>query len=263
MTNRPLTDTLDRFDPRWVRRALRLLEPQARYHRLEVRGLERIPEGPALLVGNHSGGGTPVDALLLTRYYRDLGTERPVRVMAHQFFFEHMGLAGPLARLGVLPASREYARAALDRGDRVLTFPGTDYDALRPFTDRDRVVLAGHQGFARLAIDAGVPVVPVASAGGHEGFFVMHQGLELAKRLGVDRRFRWHSFPLILCLPYGLAVGPMAYLPYLPLPAKITIEVGAPIAPRGSAEDLYQETEGRLQELVTGLYQERRYPVLG
>ena len=56
----------------------------ARYHRLEVRGLDNIPlDGPALLVGNHNGGLNPVDGLWLVHYYRSCGYDRPIYILAH------------------------------------------------------------------------------------------------------------------------------------------------------------------------------------
>ena len=44
------------------------------YHRPEVRGLERLPDGPALLVGNHSGGTMIVDTFAFSfEFYARFG----------------------------------------------------------------------------------------------------------------------------------------------------------------------------------------------
>ena len=45
----------------------------------DVRGLDRIPpEGPVLLVGNHSGGNVPPDTFVLTLAFCSyFGVERP------------------------------------------------------------------------------------------------------------------------------------------------------------------------------------------
>lgn len=262
---------LESFDPRAARVVLRLLDLQARYHRLEVRGLERIPDGPALIVGNHSGGAAPVDALFLPRYYDRFGLHEPLHVLAHEFFFKLPSVSRLLAKVGIIAANPESARRALKQGRRVLVFPGSDLDSMRPFRDRKKVILARHQGFARLALATRVPVVPLATAGAHEGFVILAQGKSVMQALGGVRALRWHSFPVALCVPYGIAVGPICYLPYVPLPAKIVVEAGAPIAPdrfddlpeSARISALYTATEEGLQAMMDALYASRRFPVVG
>jgi len=255
---------LDAFDPAAARSAARWFAALARYHRLQVRGLERLPDGPCVLVANHNGGVYPGDGLFLLEYYRRFGFERPVFVLTHDLLFA-LGAVGRLVRrVGMVRAGGGPARAALARGHKVLVFPGGDLDTLRPFAQRRRVVLGGHEGFARLAAEAGVPVVPVVSAGAHETMIVVSQGRRLARLLRLRRLARIESFPTALCLPWGVVFGPGCGLPYLPLPAKITVEVGAPI-PAGidTARRLYERTEAEMQRLLDGLYGERRLPLLG
>jgi 1-acyl-sn-glycerol-3-phosphate acyltransferase len=255
---------LDAFDPVAARAAARWFAVLGRYHRLEVRGLERLPDGPCVLVGNHNGGLYPGDGLFLVEYYRRFGFERPVFVLTHDAVFAFAPLGRLVRRVGMVRAGGGPARAALARGDKVLVFPGGDLENLRPFGQRARVVLGGHAGFARLAAEANVPVVPIVSAGSHETMIVVNQGRRLAGLLGLRRRARIESFPTALCLPWGVVFGPGCGLPYLPLPAKITVEVGEPIAPaRASAGTLYERTEAAMQRLLDGLYAERRLPLLG
>jgi 1-acyl-sn-glycerol-3-phosphate acyltransferase len=55
-TRRP-GDFTDAWDPAVIRRACGALRPIVKvWFRSEVRGLERIPRGGALVVANHSGG---------------------------------------------------------------------------------------------------------------------------------------------------------------------------------------------------------------
>ena len=89
------------LDPRWMAHASRVLALQAAWHRLEVRGMERVPRGPALLVGNHNGGANPVDGLFLIEWYRQRGMTDPVYVLAHEFFFRRLGLTALAARFGI------------------------------------------------------------------------------------------------------------------------------------------------------------------
>jgi len=244
----------------------------ARYHRLEVRGLERIPRGPALLVGNHNGGLNPVDGLFLVHYYRRFGYDRPIYILAHDMLFRVPSVARTLESIGIVPAHRDTAQRVLEAGEKVLVFPGGDIENLRPFSDRRRVVLGGRQGFCRLALRTGVPIIPVVGAGNHEILVVLSQGRRLARAIGADRLARVHSLPLIFALPWGLLFGPMAALPYLPLPAKITVQLGHPIEPAAwegmdhpaeLADQLYLEVEQTMQYMLDELYGQRLLPVFG
>lgn len=140
--------------------------------------------------------------------------DEPVYVLAHEVFFEHQRLGPVLARLGVIRAAPAEAARALRAGAKVLVFPGSDTDSLRPWSARREVRFGGHEGFARLARETGVPVVPVVNAGAHECLVVLTQGRRIAEALGMPRWARYRSFPVALVLPWGLCVGPMAYLPY-------------------------------------------------
>ncbi len=248
-----------------LRSAVRGFSPLARYHRLDVRGLEQIPEGPAVLVCNHNGGLNPVDGLFLIHYYRQRGYDEPIYILAHDLLFKHPKLAKVLRSVGIVPARRETARQVLDAGHKLLVFPGGDLETLRPYRDRAKVVLAGHSGFARLAHEHDVPIVPLVSAGSHETLIVLSQGLRLAKALGMHRWARIHSLPIMLAAPWGLLVGPTCALPYLPLPAKVTVQVGSAIAARAHAEveTMYRRVEGTMQTMLDNLYAERSLPIVG
>lgn len=223
-------------DPRWMARASRVMSLQAAWHRLEVRGVERVPRGPALLVGNHNAGANPVDGLFLIEWYRQRGMTDPVYVLAHEFFFKRLGLTSLLSRFGIIRADPAEAARVLRAGAKVLVFPGGDTDSLRPWSARHEVRFVGRQGYARLAMETDAPIVPVVTAGAHESFVVLRQGRRVARRLSIARWLRFNSFPVTLALPWGLCVGPMAYLPYAPLPAKVTVELGAPIDPADHAD---------------------------
>jgi 1-acyl-sn-glycerol-3-phosphate acyltransferase len=88
------------------------------------------------------------------------------------------------------------------------------------------VRFSGHTGYARTALRAGVPVVPVAHAGAHHSLLVITDGQRIAKALRVPLLARAHIWPLHLALPWGLAFGP---LPHLPLPVTLRYRVGEPI----------------------------------
>lgn len=243
----------------------------ARYHRLEVRDLARIPRGPALLVGNHNGGLNPVDGLFLVHYYRACGYDRPIYTLAHDILFRFKPLGDLLESIGVVPAHKGQARELLESGHKVLVFPGGDIESMRPFNKRHKIVLAERQGFVRMALKTGAPIVPVVSAGAHETMLVLSQGQRIAKRLGLSKWARLNSLPLLVAAPWGLLWGPTCALPYIPLPAKITVQIGEPIPVDACdghtldsrAPQLYRQVERTMQSTLDQLYSERIFPILG
>lgn len=241
------------------------------YHRLEVRGLERIPRGPALLVGNHNGGLNPVDGLFLVHYYRTCGYDRPIYILAHDILFRIKRMGEMLERVGIIPARKGQAAELLAAGHKVLVFPGGDIESMRPFSQRGQIVLGNRQGFARMALATGAPIVPVVSAGAHETLLVLSQGQRMARRMRLSKWARLNSLPLLIAAPWGLLWGPTCALPYIPLPAKITVQIGEPIDTAGCDEpgldartpDLYGQVEQTMQAMLDQLYSERLFPILG
>jgi 1-acyl-sn-glycerol-3-phosphate acyltransferase len=176
-------------------------------------------------------------------------------------------VARALAKLGVVRARRETAREALRRGHAVQIYPGGDYDACRSFSRRHEIVFAGRKGYVELAREAGVPIVPVVSVGGHEALVVLWDGAWLAKTLGLDRRFRLKVLPLSLSIPWGLWLGPLPG--YLPLPTKISVRVLPPVWPGEPGADVEttdavdREVRLAMQRATDEMAKARRFPWLG
>jgi 1-acyl-sn-glycerol-3-phosphate acyltransferase len=260
---------LDERDPDYIRESLpRLWLLASLYFRAEVRGLGNVPEeGPVLLVGNHSGGNlTPDTSVFTLAFSTYFGVERPFYQLAHNLVLSMPGLSF-LRKYGTVAASHENARKALQAGAAVLVYPGGDYEVHRPSWEGDRVDFGGRKGFLRLALDAGVPIVPVVSIGGQETSLFLSRGERLAKGLRLDKLFRLKVLPISIALPWVINVGDMAG--HLPLPAKITVEALPPIDLRrefGAEPDLdevYDHLVRQMQETLDALAAERRFPVIG
>jgi 1-acyl-sn-glycerol-3-phosphate acyltransferase len=134
--------------------------------RITVRGAHRLPAaGPAVVAANHNGFAdfTFVGLAGVQR-------GRLVRFMAKESVF-HSRLAGPLMRrMGHIPVDRSAGAAAavaaahaLQRGELVGVFPEATIS--RSFLLKD--VAEFRHGAAKLALELGVPLVPVAHWGGH------------------------------------------------------------------------------------------------
>ncbi len=266
---RALTADLDDRDPDYIRENLPLAWLLATlWYRAEVRNMGNVPEqGPVLLVGNHTGGNTAPEVLVLPLAFSTyFGVERPFYQLAH-----NLVLASPigpvLRRYGTMAASHEHAEEALGAGAAVLVFPGGDWEVHRPSWEGNRIDLAGRKGFIRLALNADVPIVPVVTIGGQETALFLSRGAWLAKLTGADRYLRLKVLPISLALPWILNVGDL--MGHLPLPAKITIEVGPPIdlrerfGPEPDVDEVYDHLTGLMQETLDGLAAERRFPVIG
>jgi 1-acyl-sn-glycerol-3-phosphate acyltransferase len=258
-------------DVDFLRRMLPLMETWSRYFDGEVRGLDAVPAaGPALLVGNHSGGMlTPDTTVLIAAWYRARGIERSLIGLAFDAAFGIPAFRRLMRRIGEVPANRENASRALDAGHVVLVYPGGDHECFRPWIDRNRIDFHGRSGFVRLALRKQVPVVPVVSHGGHHSTYILTRGEWIGRLLGTQR-VRTPTFPLVWQLPWGLS--PLA-LPGLPLPAKITAQVLEPMSwsaygPEAAddpaiVERCYHEITGRMQATLDRLAAEHPWPVLG
>ncbi|BBY42559.1 glycerol acyltransferase [Mycolicibacterium celeriflavum] len=258
---------LDQRDPDYIREQLPGLWLLASlYFRADVRGLDRIPaDGPVLLVGNHSGGNLPPDTFVFTLAFCSyFGVERPFYQLAHNLVVSMPGL-GSLRKFGTVAANHDNATLALKSGGALLVYPGGDYEVFRPSWKRHEVDFGGRKGYVKLAREAGVPIVPVASVGGQEAALFLDRGQWLAKLLMVDKTARLKSVPILVAPPWGLTVSDM--VPRLPLPTKIAIEVQDPIdaddIAAGDDDVIDKRVLTSLQAGVDRLAARRRFPVLG
>ena len=264
-----LSADLDDRDPDYIRENLPLSWLLSTlWYRAEVRNMGNVPEdGPVLLVGNHTGGNMAPEVIVLPLAFSTFfGVERPFYQLAH-----NLVLASPLGpflrRYGAMAASHSHAKRALRSGAAVLVFPGGDWEVHRPSWERNKVDLAGRKGFIKLALAEHVPIVPVVTIGGQETALFLSRGAWLAKLTRADRYLRLKVIPISVAIPWGLNVGDL--LGHLPLPAKITIEVQAPIdleqqfGPEPDVDEVYDHVTRVMQEALDGLAAERRFPVIG
>ncbi|MCB1265291.1 MAG: 1-acyl-sn-glycerol-3-phosphate acyltransferase [Mycobacterium sp.] len=260
-----------RWDRDLTRHVVNLLRPIVKvYHRSEVRGLERIPRGRCLLVGNHSGGMTTPDfAIFAVDYYERFGYDKPLYVLGHDSLF-HGPAADLLPHLGIIRASPANAAAALATDTAVLVFPGGDMEVYRPTVVENTVDFAGHTGYVTSAARAGAPIVPVVSIGGQETQMYLSRGTWLARALRLDklerRLLRTDILPVSFGFPFGLSV----LIPInMPLPSKIVSQVLEPIdvvGQWGSDPDA-EKVDGRIRRLMQSeldrLARRRRLPIVG
>lgn len=214
-------------DPDFLMKVKPIFDTALAYFRADVRGGDNIPSaGPAILVGNHSGGMyTPEVYVLLGWWLNRQGPRRELWLLAHDLL---LGLPffGELARkVGCIHADATNARRALERGGVVVVFPGGEYEAFRPFWQRGEIDFSERTGFVKLALQTGAPIIPMVTHGSHDTTVVLSRGRRLARLIRLPR-VRTKVFPWVLGLPWGLAPG---FIPMLPLPARVTVQFLAPL----------------------------------
>ena len=260
-------DLLAERDPTYIARALPLLKLAMKgWFRSEVRDVDRVPDGGALMVGNHSGGLMAMDVPILAVAFADtFGAERPLYCLAHDLLFT--GLAGTFFRkFGFVPADRASAEAVLASGAVTMVFPGGDYDTFRPTLAANVIDFGGRKGYVRTALSAGVPIVPVVSIGGQEAQLHLTRGEWIGRRSPLRKVMRTDLMPFTVGFPFGLTPAGVGNIP---LPTKIVtqvlepIDVEAEVGPDPDIAEVDEAVRSRMQAALDGLAAQRRFRVLG
>lgn len=255
-------------DPVFIRRFAPLIARYASFFQPEIRHIEYVPEtGPVLLVGNHSSTFYMPDMWITTLAILSWrGLEQPEYVLTHNAFLIVPGLRGILSRLGSIPAGDKEAEAALSNQALLLVYPGGDYEACRPWSERDRIDFAGRKGFVKLALRSQVPVVPVVAHGAQHTVVVLSRGERLARAFGLNR-LRAKVLPIVLGPPFGVTA-----IPPPPMPAAITVEFLPPLdwtrlgpdaaSDEAVVEACYKEITGIMQATLDRLSAEHPHPLM-
>ncbi len=219
------------------------------YHQADVRGLDRIPAGPALYVANHNASiYTPDTYIFCVQAYGARGMDALPYGLMHEWLLDWPVINQILSPLGAVRASHDNAERIFARGQKVLVYPGGDVEAMRTYRDRYRVDFDGRRGFVKLALRNRVPMVPVVTCGAHASILILRTNADVARKLGLDRKIRLKVLPLMLVVPWGLTVGPP--MPFLPFPSQITTQVLAPIEPERTGPEAASD-EAYVAELAT------------
>ncbi|NRQ48555.1 lysophospholipid acyltransferase family protein [Aeromicrobium stalagmiti] len=205
------------FDPQIAEVLSAAVEPIAeKWFRLEVRGIENIPEdGGALLVANHSGT-VPLDGLI-TGYAVKKYAGRHLRPLGADLVFS-LPIVGQVARkVGATLACQEDAERLLTSGELAGVWPEGFKGIGKPFAERYKLQRFGRGGFVSSAMRAGVPIVPVSIVGAEEIYPLVGNVPSLARLLGL---------PYLPITPFFPLLGPLGMVP---LPSKWIIEFGEPV----------------------------------
>jgi 1-acyl-sn-glycerol-3-phosphate acyltransferase len=208
------------FDPELNENLLLpLLRPlYEHWFRVEMFGLEHVPDaGPALVVGNHSGT-LPIDGVMLqVGLHDDHPAHRNLRLLGADLVYQVPVLAHLARKSGHTLACQADAARLLAHDQLVGVFPEGFKGVGKPFRERYKLQRFGRGGFVATALRAQVPIIPCAIVGAEEIYPKIADLKPLARLLGFP------YFPVTPTWPmFGL-------LGLVPLPSKWMIAFGDPI----------------------------------
>jgi 1-acyl-sn-glycerol-3-phosphate acyltransferase len=227
------------------------------YWRVEVTGLENVPnEGRTLLVANHSGqlpwDGMMVGTALLTRH----PAQRLVRTLYATILPGIPYVSTALTRLGQTLATVENGTRLLEQDELVAVFPEGYKGIGKLYRDRYRLARFGRGGFAQMALSTGAPIIPVSVVGSEETYITLARLPALSEITGIP------YLPITLRFPW------LGLLGAVPLPTKWYIDFGAPILvdgyDPGDANNLVQvsqlsdQVRNTIQEMLHSRLAQRR-----
>jgi 1-acyl-sn-glycerol-3-phosphate acyltransferase len=215
-----------------LRRARPLLELlYEHYWRIELHGIDRIPDaGPCLLVANRSGL-LPYDGLMVSHAIWRKRPQLHPRFMVADWLITLPFVQPYLARLGGVRACRENAERLIRSGGSVLVFPEGQKGAAKVFRERYRLKRFGRGGVVRVALETRIPIIPIGVVGAEEAHPILFKWNAPARAVGLPFLPVTPTFPLF---------GPLGLLP---LPTKWVIRIGEPIsidhlAPDAASDEL-------------------------
>lgn len=208
-----------------------------RWNSLEVDVQQQVPDGPCLYVANHGFGTlTDLNVLAALGAITQVASARPVTPLVHQLAWT-LKIGPILEAMGCRMASPGAGSQALREGRHVLVFPGGDFDGAKPHSDRNLVHFYGRSGFAKLARSEQVPVVPVVTFGAGGTLYVVSNGSALARSLRLPELIRCSVLPISISVPWGLSIGLVGFVPYLPLPTKLRTAILPAMQPAPGESD--------------------------
>lgn len=221
-----------------------------KWFRVQIAGLENVPDiGSAVLFGNHSGT-LPIDACLLYEAIINYHPEpRRLRFLVTKFLIGPKYIGDFLRGLGCIPPDFDASTNLLRHQELVLFYPEAEAGTGKLYKDRYKLV-DFHAGFVRAAIETGSPLIPIVTIGGDEIYPMFRNIKPLAKFLHfpyfpLTPFFPWLPFPLcFIPLPVKImiCVWPSFRLPYPPeaaedeqLVAQIASDIRADLQTKVSA----------------------------
>jgi 1-acyl-sn-glycerol-3-phosphate acyltransferase len=210
------------------------------YFRCITTGLENLPEGRMLLIGNHAGQMAFDGLMVTTACILEANPPRLARGMGEYWLGTLPYLSVLLDRTGSVVGTRQTCIDMLKHGECVMAFPEGVRGMNKVYADAYKLMEFG-LGFMRLALETDTPIVPVSIVGSEE------QNPGIADLKPLAKIFGMPSFPVTLTFPL---LGPFGMLP---LPVRYHIEFGKPMRFEGHAEDEDDVIEDKVEQVKAAI----------
>ncbi|XP_013929176.1 PREDICTED: transmembrane protein 68-like [Thamnophis sirtalis] len=199
------------------------------WHGYELHGVENLPDGPGLIIYYHAT--LPIDYIFFLARIFFLKNKLCCYTVVDHFVFKLPGLKMLGNNLKMITGSKEECLRALKSGYWVAISPGGTREAI--FSDETYNILWGkRQGFAKVALEARVPIIPMFTENGREGYRTFGR-IKLLKIL-----YEYLRWPIIIL--YG------------GFPVKWRTHIGKPIPydPNTTVDELVKKAQNGLQTLI-------------
>ena len=190
-------------------------------------GLDNLPAGPALFIGNHAF--MALDAFVFHAFlYYDHG--RYIKGLGDKSLFANPHYASLAHAMGAVSGQAPIVQRLMSQGTDLLLYPGGAYESVKPPEALYQLQWKERYGFVRLAAEAGYTVVPIASVGPDEYYNQALSAAEVYQSAPVQALIRAGVLPsdlredLVPPLPAGMLGGP------LPKPKTTYFAIGKPIS---------------------------------
>jgi 1-acyl-sn-glycerol-3-phosphate acyltransferase len=225
---------------------VKALAPLRRIVKPKFYGIEHVPKGGALLVGNHNLYGM-LDLTFLAAELVERGIV--MRGLADHALFRIPIIREFLKACGVVPGTRANMRELMRRGDLIMVFPGGTREVVKRKGERYQLIWENRRGFAVMAIEGRYPIVPFASLGIEDALDIV---LDADNRLMAPARKLFKKLLNIEPFPIVRGIG----LTPIPRPERLYFWFGEPIPTRqygGVAdEDNAREVKARTAAAIEG-----------
>jgi 1-acyl-sn-glycerol-3-phosphate acyltransferase len=189
------------------------------YFRCRAFGVENIPKrGRAMLVGNHSGGVAFDGMMVIASCFFECDPPRLAQGMVEKFLNRLPFASEWSSKTGQFTGLPEHAVRLLNEDRLLMVFPEGARGTAKLFVERYNLVRFG-TGFMRLAMATKTPIVPFGFLGGGEAMPTVANLEKIGRMIGA---------PYIPVTPYLLPI---------PLPARMEVHYGEPIAPAGTGDE--------------------------
>ena len=234
---------------------VKALTPLRRLIKPKVYGIENVPKGGALLVGNHTLYGA-FDLIFWTAELIDRGMM--VRGLGEHVLFRMPVSSELMKACGIVRGTRDNMRELMRRGDLILVFPGGAREVAKRKGERYQLIWKNRLGFAKMAIEGRYPIVPFASLGIEDALDIV---LDTDNPLMAPVRKLFEKVLKVEPLPIVRGIG----MTPLPRPERLYFWFGEPIstleydgvASEDNARELRARTAASIEGALDFLFDER------